>query len=302
VLLGWIALLGVGTAEAGKNDAAQRGFDLVKGETTWDFSYRWRDGGDGAQQVAFSLPASAMAADQDEVTWLQRRELNEEVAKAIRQWGKGQGDVTITAKVEKGGIQIGASGPAGDARSALKEAAEVRDRATDEWLAANDFFRMEGGDISFDHAALVSEYADELAPVAKALREGTTSDRAFVERALSFVQSIPYEARKKNGGDPGYRRPLALLSRNRGDCDSKAVLFLGIVKAELPRVPLAVVYVPGHALTGVGLEADGDDREFKVDGQRFVYAEPVGPALFPLGEPAKENKNAWKKGEVQIVE
>jgi hypothetical protein len=122
-----------------------------------------------------------------------------------------------------------------------------------------------------------------------------------VEKALSFVQSIPYEARKKKGGDPGYRRPLALLSRNRGDCDSKSVLFLAVVRAGLPDVALSVIYVPEHALTGVAMPAESGDRSFKADGIEFLYAEPVGPALHGLGEPADANKKAGKKGEVRIV-
>jgi hypothetical protein len=61
------------------------------------------------------------------------------------------------------------------------------------------------------------------------------------------------------------------------------------------------VYIPGHALTGVGLPAQGDDETFEAGGKTFLYAEPVGPAPYPLGEPAKENKKAAKKGEVRVV-
>ena len=115
------------------------------------------------------------------------------------------------------------------------------------------------------------------------------------------MQTIPYEARKRKGGDPGYRRPLALLSRNRGDCDSKSVLFLALVHGRLPDLPLAVVYVPEHALVGIGLDGERGDRTFRDDGVRYIYAEPVGPALHPLGETAPEDRKAAKKGVVRAV-
>jgi len=296
----WMVTLLLGAALAAPG-AAQKKHEITRGEQTWDFSYRWQDATGEKQTVAFSLPTTAIEADRDEVTWLQRKVMNTAVAKEVRTWGKTVKGVKVKVSVENGGVRTTVSGERSKAKAALKESERVREAAIDAWLAENHFTRLAKGDLSFDHAALAAHYAEELAPVAEALREGTSSDRAFVERALSFVQSIPYEARKKKGGDPGYRRPLALLSRNRGDCDSKSVLFLAVVHAELPEVPLAVIYVPEHALTGVGLGAQSGDRTFKSDGTTLLYAEPVGPALHPLGEPASANKNAGKKGEVRFV-
>ncbi len=297
--MAWLTVFLVGAA-LGAPNSSQRAFDVVEGEQTWAFSYRWKDAEGQTKKVDFSLPTSEVQADRDEVTWLQRKVMNTAVAKDIRTWGKGLKGVKVKVKVEKGGVKTEVSGERSKAKAALKESEVVRDAAVETWLAENGFTRL-GESVSFDHAGLASSYADELAPVAEALRDGTSSDREFVDKALSFVQSIPYEAQKRKGGDPGYRRPLALLSRNRGDCDSKSVLFLAVLRAELPDVPLSVIYVPNHALTGVGLEAEPGDMTFKVDGTPFLYAEPVGPALHPLGEPADANKKAGKKGEVRVV-
>ncbi len=207
----------------------------------------------------------------------------------------------VTAKVQDGGVAIGVSGPRDRAQAIMAKAEKVRDEAIATYVAENDYFFREGGALSFDHASLVAEYTADLAPAAAALKEGTSGRRDYVEKVLSFVQAIPYEAQKKNGGDPGYRRPLALLYRNRGDCDSKAVLFLGLVEAAYPELDEAVVYVPGHALTGVALPPKDGDRTFEVDGKEFVYAEPVGPALHPLGTPDDKNKRSGEKGEVRVV-
>lgn len=266
----------------------------AKGPKT-EYHIAWSDSA-GKHEVEFKLPTDEVKADKQEETWLPRREMLEAAAKAVRQYGRSLKGVDITAKIEGAGLQISAKGT-GDVRGALSEATEVRDRAIDSWLAENRFTRLRDDSLSFDHAQLVVDYSDDLEPVAAALREGTSSDREFIERALAFVQSIPYEAQKRKGGDPGYRRPLALIARNRGDCDSKSVLFLGIVRAELPAVPLSVLYVKNHALVGVGLDKQPGDKSFKYDGQRFLYAEPVGPALWPLGSPVP---SAHRKGHAEI--
>jgi hypothetical protein len=276
-------------------DKGQASFDSQARGNMTEFSVAWSDAS-GRHEVEFQLPSDEVRADRQEETWLPRRDMLEAAAKAVRQYGRDLPRVKLTAQIEGGGLRIGAEGT-GDVRGALQQAEIVRDEAIDRWLADNRFTRMEDGSLSFDHAALVVDYSDDLASVAKALRQGTSSEREFVERALSFVQTIPYEARKRKGGDPGYRRPLALIARNRGDCDSKSVLFLGIVHAELPSVPLSVLYVKDHALVGVGLDKAPGDKSFTFEGQRFLYAEPVGPAQLPLGGKVPA---AHRKGRAEV--
>ena len=299
--MAWIFFLLFSVAIAGPK-SAQTTFERSQTAAAVQFDYAWKDASGKKRKLTFALPKDGVDADREEVTWMQRKLLYEHVAKEVRAFAKKQKKkgVTMKVKVDKG-VQISASGPPKEARAALNAAEILRDEATEGWLVDHDFMRMKNGDVSFDHASLAASYAKDLRPVAKALRKGTKTDREFIERALSFVQSIPYEKRKMKGGDPGYRRPLALLFRNRGDCDSKAVLFLGIVHAELPKLPLAMVYVPGHALTGVGLDKDKGDKMFKADGVKFIYAEPVGPALHGLGTPDPANKKSGKKGEVVLL-
>jgi len=280
---------------------AQKNFELTKEDTTWSFSYRWMDTSGTPQNIAFALPAEALEDDREERTWLPRKELNESMVSSIRKWAKTRrGPAKIKASAKGSTVLIEASGPRRQAKTALRAAEEVRDQAMYEWLGDHRFTELKGG-LSFDHALLVNDYIEPIRPVAEALRRDGDDARAFAERALSFVASIPYETRKRKGGDPGYRRPLALLTRNRGDCDSKAVLYLALIRAAHPEIPAAVVYVPGHALTAIGVPAQPGDRGFEVDDTTYIYAEPVGPALYNLGQPAKENRRSAKRGEVRIV-
>ena len=281
--------------------APKQRLDVDRGQTTWAFDGAWTDASGKRQKVAFSLPADQTVADRQEITWFPRRKFNEAVLATVRKWARKQKGVKVTAQIKGGGVQIAASGPSDRVKASLREGARVRDAAVEAWIAQSDFFVTDGGALSYDHARLVDAYTEPLRPLADALAEGTSGPRAYIAKALSFVQTIPYEARRRQGKDPGYRRPLALLSRNRGDCDSKTVLFLALVHARLPEVPLSVVYIPGHALAGLGLEPRRGEWTFKAHGDRWLFAEPVGPKVAPLGSTSKQNKRKTKRGEVHVV-
>lgn len=267
-------------------------------KTTLNFS--WKGGGGGADDIRARVSTAEIEADKDVKRIVQLEDLHEAMAKAARKSAKGRKGVKLQAIPSKKGVELRVSGPRSETKPAMAAAQEAMERRREKWMANNQVFEIEPGMVSYDHAVVVADRADAVAPVAAALRKGTKSDREFVERALRFTQSIPYQ-KGRRGNDTGFQRPMALLARNKGDCDGKSALFLAIVRAELPKVPLAMVYVPGHALVGVGLPPKKGDRTFKAKGRTFVYAEPVGPAAYSFGQTAPPNKKAGKKGMVRVV-
>lgn len=266
------------------------------GETT-AFEYTWRDGERVRHHLSFELATEDIAEDRLAKRYLPVRQAREAAAEAIRALRIPK--VKLTAEIVRGGLHVTARGK-GDVRGALKQAEEAQARAVAEWAEAKGHLVTEDGQLTFDHARIAADRESELQAVADALAAQAGDERAFVDLALSFVQSIPYEARHKQRADPGFRWPLSVVGANRGDCDSKSVLFLAIVRAHLPDVPLAVVYVPGHALAGVALDKERGDRTFDLDGVRFLYAEPVGPAQLPLGGKVP-GKHKVGRGEVHVV-
>ncbi len=270
----------VGPAHAGKrSNARQIDHDLDKGRQRYRFEIRFRDEDGNERTVEFDLPAAQVKADLDAPTAYPSRRAAEAQVKAIKRYARTLDGVKLRARASGGTVKLSASGKAGSLRPALKGAKEVAELARDEFLEDEGFFELRRHTISFDHARITADSADDLRPLADALADGTTSDRQFVERALVFVQAIPYEKRKKDT----YRRPMSVLARNKGDCDGKSVLFLAIVRARCPDLPVAVVYTRNHMLVGVGLDRGRGDRTFSREGVRYVVAEPVGPAAMPLG-------------------
>jgi len=295
LLASWLAFVPVALAE----NARQLEHSADEGVEETVVTMAWKTA-DGRDRISFSLSTAEVMADKSVKRKVQLEALYVAMAKAARRSALGHKKVELTARVSPGGVQLGAKGPPKAAKAAMADAQDAMAQAKVDWLAENRVFEAASGGLSYDHARIVAERASAVAPVGAALREGTSTDREFIERALRFTQSIPYQVGKK-GRDTGFQRPLALVVRNKGDCDGKAVLFLAIVHAELPDLPLAMIYVPGHALVGVGLPAQGGDKAFDSAGQTYIYAEPVGPGVAPLGQTAPENKRAGKTGKVRPV-
>ena len=281
--------------------AGQRGFDAEEGQQAWSFDVKWTDGEEQRHRAQFDLPADAIQADLDTPLRFQRKEAAQYAARAVRRYGETLPNVKVKAKVSgKGQLSISVKAKKRSrASEVLARAIEIRDEATDTYLAEHGYTRLDDAIVA-DHARHVTEYADDVAPVVAALGGATEDPREFAELALSYVQSIPYQSRAKVSN--AYRRPMLVLARNKGDCDSKSTLFLAMMRSAYPDLPLSVVYIPGHAFTGLGIEPESGDITFRKEGQTWVVAEPVGPALFAVGETKGKSRRRARMGRVKIKE
>ncbi len=212
--------------------------------------------------------------------------LAEARADAVRVWADARSPseraaVSVNVTIDGGKIKykVLSTGDAGSADATLAVAQKVSADARAAFLQAHGY-EDANGLIRPAHATLVAEYAPLVKPLADALSRPLEEPEAFAARALSFVQAIPYE-RRSEAGDT-YRRPLAILDGDRGDCDSKAVLYLALVRVEFPEVSTALFYIPGHLY--VGLEIPGDGTRVSLDGRGYLVAEPAGPGRLPLGQ------------------
>ena len=72
------------------------------------------------------------------------------------------------------------------------------------------------------------------------------------------------------------------------------------MRAVLPDLPVAVVLIPNHAFVAVGIDAAPGELHFKRDGQVFVVAEPVGPAVVGLGKASGKSKSRVRLGLIDV--
>ena len=280
--------------------ADQRSFDAQEGARRWSIDVKWTDHAGALHRTEYELSATAVQADIDTPLRFQKRDAAQHAVRAVRAYGDTLPNVKVKARVSgKGQISISVKArKRSRAKAVLARAIEIRDEATDAYLAEHGYTRL-GDAIVADHARHVDEYADDVAPLVAALGGPTDDPRKFASIALAHVQSIPYQSRAKVSN--AYRRPLLVLARNKGDCDSKSTLFLALMHSAYPDLPLTMVYIPGHAFVGLGIEPQRGDVTFRKRGQTWVIAEPVGPAMFALGETKGKSRRRARSGRVQIA-
>ena len=279
--------------------AQQTAHSHQEGETEWAFDIAWTDAGGKPRQVQFTLPTPQITSDLAIPLKFQQGAANQEILGAIHAYIATQTQVQIQAVIgTNGALQIKGSGERSALKSAINGLKAVQKEAMAAYMETHGFIKLKGR-VSPNHARHAARYAETLRPLAEALGAGTLKRRAFARRALSFVQSIPYE-KGRRGADKGFRLPVSVLAKNRGDCDSKATLYLALLRAAHPKLASAMIYIPGHAFVGLGLTPRADDVQFKAAGDIWVIAEPVGPALAPLGDADKKSKERARKGKIRL--
>ncbi len=264
--------------------AVQSSFNSADRGDTLELRWTFEDETGKARSVEVALPESKVERDNDIPKNFPAKDAAQAQAKAVREYADRLRGVELKVKASKSGtLSMSASGKAGKVGDALSGAKAVAEAELERWLDKHRYTRLRNDAIIQDHAQLAADYADEVAPLAQALAQGSPDALTYVARSLAFVQAIPYE-KKKNGDSAGYRRPLSVLAKNKGDCDSKSTLFLALVRAGHPELASTVVYVPNHAFAGVALEPEAGERAFTRDDVRYVGVEPVGPAKAPIGD------------------
>ena len=279
--------------------AQQTSHAVDKHRKSWSFDIQWKDHNVKRRSVSFDLPAARVQHDLSVPLQFQKRAANVEVVRAVNEYGRSFKNVDLRAKVGTSGrIDVSARGPAKPTKKALKGVKQVQKDAFSAYMRRNGFMKLRGK-VTPNHARYAKQYSERLAPLASALGAGTLKRREYAARALSFVQSIPYE-KGKNGADKGFRLPLSLLAKNRGDCDSKAVLYLALLRAAHPKMDTAVVYIKGHAFVALGIPGKKGEMTFEAAGRKWVIAEPVGPAMSPIGQAAKNSKKKARQGKIVL--
>jgi len=277
---------------------AKNKVQTTKGSSTWTFNVQWTDIKGKKRKLKYSLPAKTIGKDIDRRLKFNRGAANHRIVEAINAYGKKLKGARIKAKQVKGEIKIEGSGSPSKLKKAKAELPKVQEKALNTFMRRNGWTRLDGKIIP-NHASHAARYADDVLPLAKALGADTLSQRDFAEKAIGFVQAIPYDIRK-DGRDKGYRRPLSVLARNRGDCDSKATLYLALLKAAHPDLESGFVYIKGHAYVGLGLKVRPNDFTFEADGRDWVIAEPVGPAMMPVGKAGPKSERKAKHGRIEF--
>lgn len=157
--------------------------------------------------------------------------------------------------------------------------------------------------IILDYAEIVNTSAPALKSLSNSLLDSNLIERAQIQKILSFLQTIPYNTLmgREIEGYSGYLPPLALIDKNKGDCDSKSVALISIMKNIYPHINTALILIEGHAFVGMEIPSDEKDSIVTNEGIAYVVAEPVGPATINIGTPSDASTYAIKNKKFQKI-
>lgn len=148
-----------------------------------------------------------------------------------------------------------------------------------------------------DYARIAEASLVDLQATVRALRPWLRGlgRREAINRLLLWVQSIPYDPLQDRATDAGFLFPLSVVAQNRGDCDSKSVLFAALLHKLYPGTPVALVLLERHALLALGVQAQAGDFTLRHAHRDWVLAEPVGPRELQLGQVGDEYRQSGQK-------
>lgn len=158
--------------------------------------------------------------------------------------------------------------------------------------------------VKVDHVSIASDSVVDFKVLKSIILDQVTIEniRKVTNYVLSFVQSIPYsplESRITSSG-AGFNPPAKLLWENQGDCDSKMTLTATILRALMPRIEMAMIYIDEHAFIGIGIPSNAGEMTIEHQGVNYLLGEPTGPALYRLGELAPESELAVNQGRYTV--
>jgi hypothetical protein len=166
---------------------------------------------------------------------------------------------------------------------------DLRNKAKQHGIEMN----LEGNLFSVDYNWVVKKSVSDLHEIANiirstARRKGYRSRREIIGAVASFVQELQYQLppdhRINEDGEKiltaGATMPLETLSNQRGDCDTKSLLFAGLVRS-ISLVDVIFVAIEEHLFAGIRMNPSQNDHKIRHEGRDWVLVElsdswPIG--------------------------
>jgi hypothetical protein len=291
-------------------------FNKTRVGSSTKFDYKWEDAKSNLHEFNFQLTTKNISSDFRHFKALTPSRLQnysiKKLKQAVAKLDPRKGSVKIKPTYNGVGFEFKSTSNQwmNEQSTKLKN---VYDASLDEYLY--DEYYIEFQPIGYksntsnktykpDHVRFATESSPSLSSIIDKLKEKfpNASPRVVAEFLLSWIQTIPYntlESRTQSNG-AGFSPPLKVIAENKGDCDSKVTLMASILKAMFPRLKLAIIYVPEHALIGLNVSYLSSDYKVKIDELDYTLAEPTGPRLIKFADISERSKRFIESGMYQI--
>lgn len=293
--------------------AKQLSFTKEVQENSYHFSYQWLDHGNVRQSISFSLAKPALFERfrmlKPYKSEFAQKTILRTIKKQLRQ--KPLTGARAVFQQQQGKTVIQVKGQDDEKVAAAYQEIKKREQeVTDEYFKKNYYQHFTTHDlqtgIKVDHVNIAQDSVADFKALKPIILDIVSIEnvRKVTDFVLSFVQSIPYstlESRLSSSG-AGFNPPAKLLWENQGDCDSKMALTATILRALMPRIEMAMIYIDEHAFIGIAIPAKAGEVSVEHQEINYLLAEPTGPALYKLGSLAPESELAIDQGRYVVEE
>ncbi|MGV3621154.1 MAG: transglutaminase domain-containing protein [Archangium sp.] len=151
--------------------------------------------------------------------------------------------------------------------------------------------------------SLAKDNADDVRPLTELFRkvqqDNNLNALQTTELVVSFVQNITYRLPTEETAAFGMLPPSIVVSDGSGDCDSKALLAVMLLRQLGVDAVVLLGSSLGHAALGVGLPVTG--KKFALNGKKYVFVEVTTPG-WALGAlpPEYDVPKAWRVVPVDV--
>lgn len=262
---------------------------------SYQFSYQWLDSMAEQQAISFSFNKKVLFEHfRDFKSYkpnLVKAFIYQEIKKQLSQQPFDGVQVTFPKDIQQQALTIKGTN-AKKVQQAQQQLNLLKHELTLRYLDKNYYHHfITEKDISAikpNHISIADASVKDLKPIKPLIlaKVSIQNIRKVTNYVLSFVQSIPYveqESRLLTSGI-GFSPPLKLLWENQGDCDSKVTLAAAILRSLMPRINIVLIFIKQHAFLGLAIPVHSTDITLTHENITYVLAEPVGPALLPLGK------------------
>lgn len=279
----------------------------------YNFSYQWLDHNKARQTISFSLTKPALFERFRVLKPYQGEFAQKTILRTMKKQLRQQPltDAHVVFKQQQGKTAIQVKGLDEEKITAAYQKIKIIEQeVTTKYFKKNYYQRFTTHDhqtgIKVDHVNIALDSVADFKVLKPIILDKVSIEniRKVTNFVLSFVQSIPYstlESRLTSSG-AGFNPPAKLLWENQGDCDSKMTLTATILRALMPRIDMAMIYIDEHAFIGIAIPVQTDEVSVEFQGINYLLAEPTGPALYKLGNLAPESELAINQGRYVVEE
>lgn len=289
------------------SQAQQLAFNKIVKDDSYQFNYQWLDHNNEQQAISFMLTQEALFERFRNFKSYQapfaEKSILRNIKRTLHQHPIAGVQVYYRQKNGKFVLEVKGQDDKKVAQ-AYQQLRKVEQQAAKDFFSDNYYQHFVTHDlisgIKVNHVDIANSSVLDLKPLKPIILEKVSikNIRKVSNYVLGFVQNIPYstlESRLTSSG-AGFNPPTKVLWENQGDCDSKMTLTAAILRALMPRIDMALVYIDNHAFIGIAIPAEGDEVSINYQGVDYLLAEPTGPALLPLGRLAPESEMAVNQG------